>query len=89
MARVNRKGKWRLTRKRFQAGSVRLREDRGPAYWEGWYREDVVDEAGKTVRIRKAVNLGSLTDVSTEPAARQKLAVILNRSMMPNIVRSG
>jgi predicted DNA-binding transcriptional regulator AlpA len=46
IARVNRKGKYTLTRKRFQSGSVRLREDRGPAYWQGFYREDIVTEAG-------------------------------------------
>jgi excisionase family DNA binding protein len=78
IARVNGKGKWILTRKRFQAGSIRLREDRGAAYWEGWYREDVIDEAGKTVRKRRAVNLGLLTEVKTEKAAQHKLAVILD-----------
>ena len=78
IARVSRKGHYTLTRKRFQAGSVRLREDRGPAYWQGFYREDIVTEAGKTVRKRMAVNLGSLKEISTEKAARQKLAVILD-----------
>lgn len=78
IARVSRKGKYRLTRKRFQTGSVRLREDRGPAYWQGFYREDVVNEAGKTVRKRVAVNLGALTEVPNEKAARAKLAVILD-----------
>jgi predicted DNA-binding transcriptional regulator AlpA len=77
IARVNGKGKYKLTRKRFQTGSVRLREDRGSAYWEGMYREDVINEAGKTVRRRRGVNLGSLAEVKTEKAARQKLAVIL------------
>jgi hypothetical protein len=77
IARVNGKDKCNLTRKRFQTGSVRLREDRGSAYWEGTYREDVVNEAGKTVRRRRDVNLGSLKEVKTEKAARQKLAVIL------------
>ena len=78
IARVSGKGKYTLTRKRFQTGSVRLREDRGPAYWQGFYREDIVNEAGKTVRKRIGVNLGSLKEVPTEKAARQKLAVILN-----------
>jgi len=55
-----------------------LREDRGPAYWQGFYREDVVNEAGKTVRKRIGVNLGSLKEVPNEKVARQKLAVILN-----------
>jgi hypothetical protein len=36
-----------------------------------------VNEAGKTVRRRRGVNLGSLAEVKTEKAARQKLAVIL------------
>jgi integrase len=67
-----------LTRKRFQSGSVRLREDRGPAYWQGFYREDIVTEAGKTVRKRIAVNLGLLKDVPNDKVARQKLAVVLN-----------
>jgi len=66
-----------LTRKRFQSGSVRLREDRGPTYWQAFYREDVVNEAGKTVRRRRGVNLGSLAEVKSEKAALQKLAVIL------------
>jgi integrase/predicted DNA-binding transcriptional regulator AlpA len=78
IARVSRKGKYRLTRKRFQTGSVRLREDRGPAYWQGFYREDIVDEAGRTVRKRVAVNLGPQTEIPNEKAARAKLAVILD-----------
>lgn len=78
IARVSGKGHFTLTRKRFQAGSVRLRKDRGPAYWQGFYREDIINEAGKTVRKRIAVNLGSLKEVPTEKAARQKLAVILD-----------
>jgi integrase/predicted DNA-binding transcriptional regulator AlpA len=77
IARVSGKGKHKLTRKRFQTGSVRLREDRGPAYWQGFYREDVIDEAGRTVRKRKAVHLGSLQETPNEKVARQKLTAIL------------
>jgi len=66
-----------LKRRRFQTGYVRLRKDRSPAYWAGFYREDVVTEAGKTERKRRYVNLGLLKDVPSERAARQKLAVIL------------
>jgi integrase len=66
-----------LTRKRFQTGSVRLREDRGPAYWQGFYREDFIDESGKTERRRVAVNLGPQTEIPSEKIARAKLAVIL------------
>jgi predicted DNA-binding transcriptional regulator AlpA len=36
IARVNGKGLYTLTRRRFQSGSVRLRMDRGPAYWQGF-----------------------------------------------------
>lgn len=78
IARVSGKGLQTLTRKRFQAGSVRLREDRGPAYWQGFYRDDIVNEAGRTVRKRIAVNLGSLKEVPNDKAARAKLAVILD-----------
>jgi len=77
IARVSGKGKYKLTRKRFQTGSVRLREDRSPAYWQGFYREDVIDEAGRTVRKRRAVHLGSLRETPNEKVARQKLAAIL------------
>src|ERR1700680_2950036 len=38
--------------KRFQTGTVRLRTDRGPAYWQGRYWADIVDEAGRTIRKR-------------------------------------
>ena len=76
IARVSGKA-FTLARKRFQTGSVRLREDRGSAYWQGFYREDVINEAGKTERKRIAVTLGLLKDIPNEKIARQKLAVIL------------
>jgi predicted DNA-binding transcriptional regulator AlpA len=57
IARVNGNGLYTLTRKRFQSGSVRLRTDRSPAYWQGFYREDIVTEAGKTVRNALASTL--------------------------------
>jgi integrase/predicted DNA-binding transcriptional regulator AlpA len=78
IVRANRKGKYKLARRRFQNGSVKLRTDRGPAYWQGFYREDIISEAGKTIRARKSVILGSLEDIPNEKVARQKLAVILN-----------
>lgn len=54
-----------------------MRKDRSPAYWAGFYREDVVTEAGKTERKRRYVNLGLLKDVPSKRAAQQKLAKIL------------
>ncbi len=77
IARVSGKEKFKLTRKRLQTGSVRLREDGDPAWWEGFYREDVINEAGKKERKRRSVNLGSIKDIRSEKAARQKLALIL------------
>jgi Phage integrase, N-terminal SAM-like domain len=68
-----------LRRRRFQTGCVRSRKDRSPAYWAGFYREDVVTKAGKTERKRRYVNLGLLKDLPSERAARQKLALILER----------
>lgn len=73
----NGKGHFKLTRRRFQAGSVRLREDRGPAYWEGFYRETVISESGHRERKRKSVHLGLLKDVRTKKSAQQKLTLIL------------
>lgn len=67
----------KLARKRFQTGSVRLRTNRCPAYWEGFYREEVVTEVGKIEWRRKAVNLGPSDEVRSKAAAKQKLAVIL------------
>jgi len=66
-----------LTRRRFQTGFVRLRKDRAPAWWEGFYREDVVDDSGQIRRKRKSVNLGLLSVVPTKRAAQRKLGEIL------------
>ncbi|MDQ2834258.1 MAG: site-specific integrase [Acidobacteriota bacterium] len=66
-----------MTRKRIQTGSVRLRKDGDPAWWEGFYRENIVNEAGKTERKRRAVNLGTVNEVRSKKVALQKLAVIL------------
>ena len=71
------KGHFKLKRKRVQTGSIRLREDGDPAWWEGFYREDVITEAGKKSRRRRAVNLGTVKDIRSKKAALQKLAVIL------------
>ncbi|GGH00142.1 tyrosine-type recombinase/integrase [Silvibacterium dinghuense] len=54
-----------------------MRKDRGPAYWQARYWDDVVTEPGKIERKRRSVNLGYLEDVPTKREAQQKLAVIL------------
>jgi integrase len=71
------KGHFKLKRKRVQTGSVRLREDGDPAWWEGFYREDVITEAGKKARRRRSINLGTVKEIRSKKAALQKLAVIL------------
>jgi integrase/predicted DNA-binding transcriptional regulator AlpA len=76
IARVNGKG-FKLTRKRFQTGTVRLREDRDPVWWEAFYREDVITESGRVKRIRKSVKLGLLKDIPSEAQAKRRLAQIL------------
>ena len=76
IARVNGKG-FILTRKRFQTGSVRLRENRDPVWWEGFYREDVITDAGGVIRKRSAVNLCLQKDIPAEVQAKRKLAIIL------------
>ena len=54
-----------------------MRTDRGPAYWQARYWDDVVTEPGKIERKRRSVNLGYLEDVPTKREAQQKLAVVL------------
>jgi integrase/predicted DNA-binding transcriptional regulator AlpA len=76
IARVNGRA-FILTRKRFQTGSVRLREDRDPVWWEGFYREDVITAAGGAIRKRRSVKLGLQKDIPTEAQAKRKLAKIL------------
>jgi len=78
IVRANRKRRFKLARKQFQTGTVRLRTDRGPAYWQARYWEDIINEAGRTVHRRVAVKLGTLEEIPNEQVARQKLAVILN-----------
>lgn len=75
-ARVNGKG-FKLTRKRFQTSSVRLREDRDPVWWEGFYREDVITESGRVIRKRRSVKLDLQKDIPTESQAKRKLVQIL------------
>jgi integrase/predicted DNA-binding transcriptional regulator AlpA len=78
IVRANRKRRHTLARKRFQTGTVRLRTDRGPAYWQGRYWTDIIDRAGRTVRKRVVVKLGSLEEVPNKKVASQKLGSILN-----------
>ena len=73
IARVKGKEK-RLTRKRFQTGSVRLRTDSAAPWWEGFYREDVRREDGGVVRKLRAVYLGREEDIPTKRLAMRKLA---------------
>ena len=73
IAWVNRKEKT-LTRKRFQTGSVRLRDDSSSSWWEGFFREDVRQADGSTVRKQRTVNLGKKADIPTKRLAERKLA---------------
>jgi integrase len=70
-------------------GYVRLRTDRGPAYWQARYWDDVVTEPGKIERKRRSTNIGYLEDVPTKREAQQKLAVILkpinDRAQIPKM----
>jgi integrase len=78
IARVNGKAIRRMTRKRFQTGYVRLREDRGQPWWEGFYWLDQVGEEGSITRKRKSVKLGLESDLPTKRSAQRKLSEILS-----------
>jgi integrase len=78
IARVNGKALRRMTRRRFQNGYVRLREDRKQPWWEGFYWSDSVHEDGRIARKRKSVKLGLQTDLPTKRAALRKLSETLS-----------
>jgi hypothetical protein len=78
IARVNGKALRRMTRRRFQNGYVRLREDRKQPWWEGFYWSDSVQEDGKITRKRKSVKLGLQEDLPTKRAALRKLSETLS-----------
>jgi len=57
--------------------------DRDPVWWEGFYREDEVDKAGRVTRRRKSVTLGLLKDIPTEAQAkRQPNRRLLERKLL-------
>jgi hypothetical protein len=53
-----------------------MRLGHGPAYWRGFYREDVLNETGGE-RKRRCLNLGYLKKVPSKEVAQHKLAIIL------------
>lgn len=77
--RVNERGGC-LARRRYQSGSVFLREvynelnklDRERSVWVGRWREDEIEE-GKTRRVRRSQVLGTLADLPTEKLAKREL----------------
>jgi integrase len=73
IARINGKER-KLIRKRFQSGSVRLRNDGSVPWWEGFYREDVRQADGTIVRKQRTLNLGKKSEVPTKRLAQRKLA---------------
>jgi integrase len=79
IARVNGKVLKRMTRRRFQNGYVRLREDRKQPWWEGFYWSDSIQEDGKITRKRKSVKIGLQEDLPTKRTALRKLSEILSQ----------
>jgi integrase len=67
-----------MTRRRFQTGYVRLREDRKQPWWEGFYWLDQVGEDGRITRKRKSVKLGLESDLPTKRSAQRKLSEVLS-----------
>src|SRR6185437_16850917 len=78
IARVNGKAIRRMTRRRFQNGYVRLREDRKQPWWEGFYWSDSIQGDGEITRKRKSVKLGLQEDLPTKRAALRKLSETLS-----------
>ncbi|HKV28302.1 MAG TPA: tyrosine-type recombinase/integrase [Candidatus Acidoferrales bacterium] len=64
-----------MARKRFQTGSLLLRNKTWTARW----REDVIETDGVVRRIRKAQAIGTLAELPTKKLARRRLEVMLAR----------
>lgn len=64
---------------RYQRGSVIARGKKGKKVWYGKFREDVVTAAGME-RKQRLVRLGSIAELPTRNAARNKLSEILGGS---------
>lgn len=70
--RVNEQG-GSLARRRYQQGSLMLRNRTWVARW----REDVVGLDGRVKRVRKAQLVGTLAELPTKKLARRQLALLL------------
>ncbi|MGA3293834.1 MAG: tyrosine-type recombinase/integrase [Candidatus Acidiferrales bacterium] len=64
-----------LARKRYQVGSLRLRNKSWVARW----REDIVGTDGVVQRVRVARVVGTLSELPTKKLARRRLEVLLAR----------
>jgi integrase len=62
-----------LARKRYQRGSVILKGQN----WYGRYRESVIGQDGREVRVRRSVFLGTRRELPTARLAHRRLEVIL------------
>jgi integrase len=61
-----------MARRRYQRGSLTLRGERHPV-WTARWREDVIDEHGRPVRVYKREVLGTLKDFPTQKLALREL----------------
>ena len=76
--RVNENG-GSLARRRYQTGSLILRNKRWTARW----REDVIGPDGHILRVRRACVIGTLAELPTQKLARRRLELVLARINSP------
>ncbi len=71
-----------MARQRYQKGSVTLR-GKHPV-WIGRWREDIMNAAGETRRVKRSKVLGTKTELPTERLAQRRLDLILSRINAPS-----
>lgn len=70
---------------RYQRGCVIARGTKGKKVWYGKFREDILTPAGMK-RRQRLVRLGTISELPTKNAARNKLTELLGDSTPPTVM---
>jgi integrase len=68
-----------LARRRYQNGSLFLRQGKKQKVWYGQWREDMIDGEGKVQRVFRKEVLGNIRDLPTRSLAQRELGKRLER----------
>ena len=73
-----------MARRRYQTGTVFLKQNKKVSVWVGRFKEDMIWEDGEVHRVRRAVILGTKAEYPTEKLARRALDTHLARINSPD-----